>query len=76
MNETYGTGEFAPLDKVTVMDLRTGTRHKGSVREVGGDGYLVVEYDDGTTVRVGRGFVRHDDDYNPTDTEIYGAGSS
>ena len=67
---------FAPFDRVIVTDLRTGTQHRGSVSEVGGDGKLVVEYDDGTTVRVGRGFVRHDDDHNPTDTEIYGAGSS
>lgn len=67
---------FAPFDRVIVTDLRTGTQHRGSVSEVGGDGKLVVEYDDGTIIRVGRGFVQHDGSREPTDTEIYGAGSS
>lgn len=59
---------FAPFDRVIVTDLRTGTQHRGSVSEVGGDGFLVVKYDDGALVRVGRGFVSHD---NPTVDELF-----
>lgn len=53
------TPSFAPLDRVTVVDLRTGTINLGVVEEVGGDGFLVVKYDNGSLVRVGRGFVKH-----------------
>jgi len=66
--------EFEKGDPVVVIDLRTGLRHKGRVDGVLAD-RLQVEYDDGTIVKVGAAFVRHDDSREPTDTEIYGAGS-
>jgi len=66
---------FEPGDRVSVMDLRTATRHDGIVEEVGGDGFLVVVYtDNNQRVRVGRGFVSHKP-VEPSDTETYGAGS-
>lgn len=69
---------FAPFDRVIVVSLNAlraeDVQRKGMVTEVHGDGKLVVDLDDGTLVSVHPTFVRPDNDYNPTDTEIYGAG--
>lgn len=51
--------KFAKLDRVEVVDLRTGAIHKGIVlRTIGTK--VIVNYDDGAAVTVGESFVRHD----------------
>lgn len=60
---------FAPLDRVIVPG-----EGKGTVTEAGGPN-LVIELDDGRTVMLPARYARHDDTREPTDREVYGAGS-
>jgi hypothetical protein len=58
----YGkVDRFDQDDRVEVIDLASGDRHTGYVvADRGGDAAVTVRYDDGTLVRVGRGFVRRE----------------
>lgn len=66
----HSTTRFAPFDRV-VVTLPTGEEARGEVLEAGGPS-LLVDLHDGRTVFIPARDVKYDE---PTDTEIYGAGS-